>query len=460
MHETHQTSLAPDNAAMGDCPSAAATGAAGCSAPVAAISTDLPSTPDVVTLGCRLNAYESEVIRRNAIAAGLDNAVVVNTCAVTGEAVRQARQTIRRIRRERPDARIIVTGCAAQIEPELFAKMDAVDHVVGNDDKLAPDTYRSLALDSLPRAVVNDIMSVSETASHMIDGIGSRARAYVQVQNGCDHRCTFCIIPFGRGPSRSVAAGDVVTEIRRLVDELGFSEVVLTGVDITSYGGDLPGGMRLGRLVRQILKLVPALKRLRLSSIDQVEADPDLMRALAEEERLMPHLHLSMQSGDDMILKRMKRRHSRADALRFCAEARRLRPDVVFGADLIAGFPTETEQMFENTRDIIDHCGLTFVHVFPFSARRGTPAARMPQLSGPVVKDRALRLREGAEQALAAHLESQVGRTVDLLMEKPGLGRTPQFTEVEVAGAHRIGAIVSATITGRSSVRLEGEVAS
>jgi len=400
-------------------------------------------------------------MRRHALDAGLNNAVIVNTCAVTAEAIRQAGQTIRRIRRERPSARIIVTGCAAQIEPQRFADMTAVDHVVGNADKLEASTFSALATNDLPRVTVNDIMSVRDTASHMIDGIGSRARAYVQVQNGCDHRCTFCVIPFGRGPSRSVAAGEVVGEIRRLVVEKGFSEVVLTGVDITSYGGDLPGGMRLGRLVRSVLRHVPELRRLRLSSIDQVEADDDLLRAIAEEERLMPHLHLSMQSGDDMILKRMKRRHLRADAIAFCETARRLRPDAVFGADLIAGFPTETEEMFASTLDIIEACDLTFVHVFPFSARQGTPAARMPQLERALVKDRATRLRGRAEAALRGYLARQIGTQTEILMERPDMGRTPQFAEVHLTPhtSAPVGTIAAVTIAGAKATALHGRIA-
>src|SRR5690606_37147700 len=324
------------------------------------------SKPTVITLGCRLNAYESELMRQHAADAGLGNAVIINTCAVTAEAVRQSQQAIRKARRERPEAKIIVTGCAAQIEPQLFAGMAEVDHVIGNAEKVKPETFRSLSVDDCERVLVNDIMSVRETASHLIEGFGTRARAYVQVQNGCDHRCTFCIIPYGRGPSRSVPAGGVVCQVRRLV-EMGYQEVVLTGVDITSYGNDLPGQMSLGRLVRQILRHVPELKRLRISSIDQVEADKHLMEAIAEEPRLMPHLHLSLQAGDDLILKRMKRRHLRADAIRFCETVRRLRPDIVFGADLIAGFPTETEEQFQNTLRLVEECGLTYLHVFPFS---------------------------------------------------------------------------------------------
>jgi threonylcarbamoyladenosine tRNA methylthiotransferase MtaB len=410
----------------------------------------------VVTLGCRLNAFESEVIRGHAAAAGLGDAVIVNTCAVTGEAVRQAMQTIRRLRRESPHARIIVTGCAAQTEPDRFAAMPEIDAVLGNADKMRAETFRGLSIAGSPRVVVNDIMSVRETAPAMIDGFGSRARAYVQVQNGCDHRCTFCIIPFGRGPSRSVPAGEVVAQVRRLT-EAGYAEVVLTGVDLTSYGTDLPGETTLGRLVRQVLRHVPELRRLRLSSIDQVEADPDLMRAIAEEPRLMPHLHLSLQSGADMILKRMKRRHVRADAVRFCEEVRRLRPDTVFGADLIAGFPTETEAMFDESARLVDDCGLTFLHVFPFSPRGGTPAARMPQLARHVVKDRAARLRVKADAALAGHLQSQVGRDVEVLMERERVGRTQGFAEVELRVPEPQGSLVRVRVTGSDGKRLWAE---
>lgn len=390
------------------------------------------TAPTVITLGCRLNAYESEVMRRHAAQAGLDNAVIVNTCAVTGEAVRQAAQTIRKLKRENPSARIIVTGCAAQIDPARFAELTEVDHVIGNAEKMAFETFDALSTDDCERVLVNDIMSVTETASHMIDGFGGRARAYVQVQNGCDHRCTFCIIPFGRGPSRSVPAGSVVDEVRALVEN-GYCEIVLTGVDMTSYGKDLPGAMTLGRLVRQVLRHVPELKRLRLSSIDQVEVDADLMAALAEEERFMPHLHLSMQAGDDMILKRMKRRHSRADAIAFCQEARRLRPDVVFGADLIAGFPTESDEMFANSEAIIDECGLSLLHVFPFSPRQGTPAAKMPPVSRAVIKARAARLRELGEARLRAEQQKLVGEVVPVLCESQDMGRTPHFFEVSLA---------------------------
>ena len=417
------------------------------------------SEPVIITLGCRLNAYESEVMRRHARDAGLDNAVIVNTCAVTAEAVRNAHQVIRRTRRENPGARIIVTGCAAQVEPERFAEMAEVDHVIGNGEKMQAETFAGLALGDCERVQVDDIMSVRETAAHMIDGFGTRARAYVQVQNGCDHRCTFCIIPFGRGPSRSVPAGEVVAEIRRLVEK-GFAEVVLTGVDITSYGPDLPGEMTLGKLIRQILKHVPELKRLRLSSIDQIEADAHLLAALADEERLMPHLHLSLQAGDDLVLKRMKRRHSRDNAIEFCAAARRLRPDLVFGADLIAGFPTETEEMFQRSLDIVEDCGLTYLHVFPFSPRKGTPAARMPQVARSEIKSRAARLRERGEDVLNRYLALQHGRQFDVLMERDCIGRTPHFAEVAVAGREDFGAgeIVAARITGAARGQLIGEV--
>jgi threonylcarbamoyladenosine tRNA methylthiotransferase MtaB len=417
------------------------------------------AAPIVITLGCRLNAYESEVMKGHAAAAGLDNALIVNTCAVTAESVRQAAQTIRRLRRDHPGSRIIVTGCAAQIEPERFAGMAEVDHVIGNAEKLQAATFRGLSTGDTERVVVNDIMSVRETASHAIDGFGTRARAYVQVQNGCDHRCTFCIIPFGRGPSRSVPAGEVVAQIRRLV-EAGYAEVVLTGVDLTSYGPDLPGEMTLGKLLRMVLKHVPDLKRLRLSSIDQVEVDQELMNTIADEPRLMPHLHLSMQAGDDLTLKRMKRRHLAADAARFCKEVRRLRPDVAFGADLIAGFPTETEAMFQGSMRIIDDCGLTFLHVFPYSPRQGTPAARMPQVPRQLVKERAARLREKGDMALDAYLRSQLGREVELMMERDGIGRTPEFAEVEVmsGGGHSPASVISARITGSRARRLCAEV--
>jgi threonylcarbamoyladenosine tRNA methylthiotransferase MtaB len=413
--------------------------------------------PTVITLGCRVNAFESEVMRRHAAAAGIDDAVIVNTCAVTSEAVRQAAQTIRRLRRERPAARIIVTGCAAQVEPQRFAAMDEVDHVIGNGEKVRAETFLELGRRDTERVLVDDIMSVTETASHMLDGFGTRARAYVQVQNGCDHRCTFCIIPFGRGPSRSVPAGDVVAQVRRLV-EAGCREVVLTGIDITSYGADLPGAMTLGRLVQQVLRHVPELDRLRLSSIDQVEADPHLLAALAEEPRLMPHLHLSLQAGSDLVLKRMKRRHSRASAVAFCDEARRLRPDIAFGADLIAGFPTETEAMFEDTAALVDDCGLAFLHVFPYSPRPGTPAARMPQVRRETVKARAARLRAKGRSTLGDFLARQAGQEVEVLIEREGIGRTPQFAEAAVTGLmHGAGTVAAARVTGHDGQRLLAE---
>jgi threonylcarbamoyladenosine tRNA methylthiotransferase MtaB len=411
---------------------------------------------ELITLGCRLNTYESEVMRGHAAAAGLGDTIIVNTCAVTAEAVRQARQTIRKARRENPNARIVVTGCAAQIEPDRFAAMPEVDHVVGNGEKVSSSTWTALAVGAMPRLAVNDIMSVRETAGHLATGFGSRARAFVQIQNGCDHRCTFCIIPYGRGPSRSVPAGHVVSEIRALV-AAGHAEVVLTGVDMTSWGADLPGTPKLGGLVRRILRLVPELKRLRLSSIDSIEADAELVDCIAGEPRLMPHLHLSLQSGADMILKRMKRRHLRADAIRFCDEVRRRRPEIAISADLIAGFPTETDTMFADTLDLVDRCGLSDLHVFPFSPREGTPAARMPQLDRATVKARAEQLREVGRQATVRHLEAQVGRTLSVLVERPGLGRAEDFTEVRLVGAHGAGHIVSVQAGGHDSRRLWAE---
>jgi threonylcarbamoyladenosine tRNA methylthiotransferase MtaB len=383
---------------------------------------------EVVTFGCRLNAAESEVIRRNAEGAGCSDTVVVNTCAVTAEAARQARQAIRTLRRERPQANIVVTGCAAQTEPQTFAAMSEADRVLGNAEKLSAAAWNA-AGDDAPKSMVGDIMAVKGAGAHLIDTFANRTRAFVQVQNGCDHRCTFCIIPFGRGNSRSVPMDAVVEDVRRLVAN-EYREVVLTGVDITSYGADLPGAPKLGALLKHILRQVPELKRLRLSSIDSVEADADLLDALAGDDRMMPHLHLSLQSGDDLILKRMKRRHARADAIAFCAQVRRLRPDVVFGADMIAGFPTETEAMAQNTLDLVDECGLTHLHVFPFSPRPGTPAARMPQVARDVVKERARRLRERGARALAQHLDGEVGMTRSVLTESHDTGRTAQFTKV------------------------------
>ena len=404
---------------------------------------------EVVTFGCRLNAYESEAVKARAGEAGLENAVVFNTCAVTAEAVRQSRQAIRKVRREQPTAKIIVTGCAAQTEPETYSGMAEVDAVLGNSEKLDARSYFDLG----ERVRVNDIMSVRETAPQFVDSFDGRARAFLQVQNGCDHRCTFCIIPYGRGNSRSVPMGAVVEEARRLTAN-GFAEIVLTGVDLTAYGADLPGKPTLGQLVRKILKLVPEVKRLRISSIDSIEADPDFMCAIAEEERLMPHFHLSAQSGDDMILKRMKRRHTRSDMIAFCETVRGFRPDVSFGADLIAGFPTETDAMFENSLNLVDDAGLTFLHVFPYSARKGTPAARMPQLNGAVIKERAARLRAKGDAALAARNEALVGTTQTLLTEKQGLGRTACFTPVQIAGAAEPGAFRDVLITGTNGKQL------
>ncbi|GLT08788.1 tRNA (N(6)-L-threonylcarbamoyladenosine(37)-C(2))-methylthiotransferase MtaB [Sulfitobacter porphyrae] len=402
--------------------------------------------------GCRLNAYEVEAMKDLAGQAGLANAVVVNTCAVTAEAVRKARQDIRKLRKAHPDARLIVTGCAAQTEPDTFASMAEVDAVIGNTEKMQPGTWQGLAADFIGETEsvqVDDIMSVTETAGHLIDGFGTRSRAYVQVQNGCDHRCTFCIIPYGRGNSRSVPAGVVVDQIKRLVDK-GFNEVVLTGVDLTSWGADLPAAPRLGDLVMRILRLVPDLPRLRISSIDSIEVDENLMAAIATEPRLMPHLHLSLQHGDDMILKRMKRRHLRDDAIAFCNEARRLRPDMTFGADIIAGFPTETEAMFDNALRMVDECDLTWLHVFPYSARPGTPAARMPAVNGRTIKERAARLRAAGEAQVQRHLQQQVGQTHHILMESPTMGRTEQFTEVRFDTPQVEGAIVTTRVTGKS----------
>jgi threonylcarbamoyladenosine tRNA methylthiotransferase MtaB len=408
------------------------------------------------TLGCRLNAYETEAMRELSAAAGVEDAVVVNTCAVTAEAVRKARQEIRKLRRANPNAKLIVTGCAAQTEPETFREMADVDLVLGNTEKMQPETWTGVAADFIgetEKVRVDDIMSVTETAGHLIDGFGTRSRAYVQVQNGCDHRCTFCIIPYGRGNSRSVPAGVVVDQIKRLVDR-GYKEVVLTGVDLTSWGADLPDEPRLGDLVMRILRLVPDLPRLRISSIDSIEADENLMQAIATEPRLMPHLHLSLQHGDDLILKRMKRRHLRDDAIRFCGEARALRPDMTFGADIIAGFPTETEGQFENSLRLVEECGLTWLHVFPYSPRPGTPAARMPQVDGAAIKGRAARLREAGARRVEAHLQAQVGRVHRVLTESPRMGRTEQFTEVAFAKDHPVGEIVDVKIIGQDGRQL------
>jgi threonylcarbamoyladenosine tRNA methylthiotransferase MtaB len=416
---------------------------------------------ELVTFGCRLNAYESEVIRAHAQEAGLADTIVVNTCAVTAEAARQARQAIRKLARERPGARIVVTGCAAQVEPARFRDMPEVDRVLGNTEKLDPNAWRdtqalfarSGGAEPEEKVAVNDIMAVRETATHLIDGFDGRARAFVQVQNGCDHRCTFCIIPFGRGNSRSVPMGEAVDQVRRL-NARGYREVVLTGVDLTSYGAGLPGTPRLGTLVKQILKHVPQLERLRLSSIDSVEADHDLLDVLASEARMMPHLHLSLQAGDDLILKRMKRRHLRADAIAFCDQVRRLRPDIVFGGDIIAGFPTETGEMFARSLDLVDECGLTHLHVFPFSPRPGTPAARMPPVAPATVKERARALRQKGEAALRRHLDGQIGARRRVLAEAHDMGRTEHFTKVRLASAAAPGAILDVTIAGHDGAQL------
>jgi threonylcarbamoyladenosine tRNA methylthiotransferase MtaB len=405
---------------------------------------------EIVTFGCRLNATESEVIRRHAAVAGLSNAVVVNTCAVTGEAVRQARQTIRRLRRQRPQTEIVVTGCAAQVDAQEFAAMPEVDRVIGNAEKLLASTWSEPAAASADKISVGDIMAATHTAAQGIDGLAGHTRGFLTVQTGCDHRCTFCIIPFGRGNSRSVPADDVVEQARRLADN-GHAEIVLTGVDITSYDF---GGLPLGALVKRILKAVPDLPRLRLSSIDSVEADVDLFDALGNEPRLMPHLHLSLQAGDDLILKRMKRRHLRTDAIAFCEQVRRLRPDVVFGGDIIAGFPTETDAMFARSLDLVDECGLTQLHVFPFSPRPGTPAARMPQVQDAVIKQRARRLREKAEAALRRHLDCEVGAHRRVLAEAGGLARTEQFTPVRLGASTPRGAIVEVQIAGHDGRQL------
>ena len=399
--------------------------------------------PDVVTFGCRLNAYESETMLRYARDAGLADAVIVNTCAVTGEAERQARQAIRRIRRERPNAFIVATGCAVQTNPNAFAAMPEVNRVVGNVEKMNPATFMGLDAVPHPRVVVGDVAVARETASHLVGGFAGLARAFVQVQQGCDHRCTFCIIPFGRGPSRSVPIGDIVREVRAIV-EAGTPEIVLSGVDLTAFGADLPGAPTLGQMVKRLLVLVPDLKRLRLSSIDVAEVDDDLMGLIADEPRLMPHLHLSLQAGDDMILKRMKRRHSRAQAVAFAEMAKRLRPGIVLGADLIAGFPTETDDMFANTLALVEDCGLTHLHVFPYSARTGTAAAKMPQLPGDVRRERAALLREAGAKALADTLDAHVGTDAEIVVELPGSGRTAHYLLTRLDGA--LGALPQGTV--------------
>ncbi len=432
--------------------------------PASGLASPASASPvDVVSFGCRLNALDSATAKAMAGAAGLENAIIVNTCAVTAEAVKQARQTIRRLKREAPARRIIVTGCAAQTEPGRFAAMDEVDRVLGNTEKTAPAAWQStraaldFGLGNEEKILVGDIMAVRETAPHLLDGpadtIDGHTRAFVQVQDGCNHRCTFCVIPYGRGNSRSVPMGAVVARVRTLVEE-GAREIVLTGVDLTSYGAGLPGAPRLGTLVRSLLRHVPELPRLRLSSLDSVEVDAELLRALAEEERLMPHLHLSLQAGDDLILKRMKRRHSRRDAIGFCRALRQARPDVVFGADLIAGFPTESETAFRASLDVVDDCGLTHLHVFPFSPRPGTPAARMPAVDPALVKERARRLREKGAHALLRHLASEVGARREVLAERGGLARTKSFTPVRLASPMAPGTLTHIRIAGHDGVRL------
>jgi len=416
---------------------------------------------EVVTFGCRLNAFESEVVRHEAERAGLSDTIVINSCAVTNEAVAQARQSIRRLKRERPELRIVVTGCAAQTQPDMFAEMAEVDRVVGNDEKMRGESWGAaravfdagFGIAPSEKVAVADIMSVREMAPHLLEGFQSGLpRVFVQVQNGCDHRCTFCIIPFGRGNSRSVPMGAVVEQVRTLVGR-GHAEIVLTGVDLTSYGADLPGAPKLGHLTKQILRHVPELKRLRISSIDSIEADRDLLDVIADDERLMPHLHLSLQSGDDLILKRMKRRHSRNDAIEFCAQVRQLRPDIALGADIIAGFPTETEEMFSRSQDLVEQCGLTFLHVFPYSKRPGTPAARMPQVAGSEIKERAKRLRATGEAALRKRLAAEVGCTRNVLIESAMQGRTEHFAPVAISG-QTAGMVRRLAITGHDGARL------
>ena len=413
-------------------------------------------TPKLSTLGCRLNAYESEAMRELATSSGLSDTVIINTCAVTAEAVRKSKQEVRKLRKENPNAKVIVTGCAAQIDPDSFANMAEVDFVIGNSEKMVKETWSQFSENKNfgnEKIKVDDIMSVNETASHLIDGFGSRSRAYVQVQNGCDHRCTFCIIPFGRGNSRSVPAGVIVDQIKRLVDK-GFNEVVLTGVDLTSWGADLPNSPKLGDLIMRILKLVPDLSRLRISSIDSIEVDENLMQAIATEKRLMPHLHLSLQHGNDLILKRMKRRHSRNDAIKFCEDARKMRPEITFGADIIAGFPTETDEHFESSVNLIKDCGLTWLHIFPYSPREGTPAARMPQVNGNQIKRRASILRDLGTKQIKSHLSSQLGKDHSILMENGYMGRTEQFTEVKFDKEQIEGNIVLGKITDANEKQL------
>ncbi len=425
------------------------------------MNTTLSETTRIVTFGCRLNSYESEVIKDLAQKAGLNNAIVVNTCAVTSEAERQARQAIRKMRRENPHAQIIVTGCGAQINPKQYSDMPEVTRVIGNEEKLKLESY--LQNPDHLRVSVNDIMSIKETAGHLIAGFEGKSRAFVQIQNGCNHRCTFCTIPFGRGNSRSVAVGEITTQVRKLM-ESGYQEIVLTGVDITDYGLDLPGSPTLGQMIRRLLALVPELKRLRLSSLDPVEIDPDLWRLIAEEPRLMPHLHISLQAGDDMILKRMKRRHLRKDVIDFCKQARDLRPDVAFGADLIAGFPTETEEMFLNGYQIIEECDLTYLHVFPYSSRPGTPASRMPQLAKSLIKERASLLRQAGDQALSRFFDNWLGKTTEILIESVSAqeihGKTNHFAPVILKSSEdiQINSLVQVKMTDKNATHLIGSL--
>ncbi len=422
----------------------------------------LTSNNQVITLGCRLNTYESEVIKDLSHQSGLKDAIIINTCAVTAEAERQARQIIRKFRRENPTSKIIVTGCGAQINPEQYAAMPEVTSVIGNDEKMKIATYQSLSTNQNERILVNNIMSVKETAGHLVSGFEGKARAFVQVQNGCDHRCTFCTIPYGRGNSRSVAMGEIVEQVRSLVNG-GYQEVVITGVDITSYGGDLPGNPTLGQMLKRLLALVPELPRLRLSSVDPVEIDEDLWRLISDEERLMPHLHLSLQAGDDMILKRMKRRHLRHDAIEFCKRARFYRPDVAFGADLIAGFPTETDEMFLNTCRIVDECDLTYLHVFPYSARSHTPASRMPQVPSKIIKERASKLRQVGKEALHRFFDHLLNKETTALVEhtKNGfvMGKTDHFAPIRIEEREEIytpGTLHQVKVVGRNDEELQG----
>ena len=414
------------------------------------------SPPEILTFGCRLNAYESEIIRNHTQAAGIDDLVIVNTCAVTAEAERQARQAIRRARRSKPDAKIVVTGCAAQINPEQYGAMDEVDIVLGNEEKLRAESWSALE-NGEPEIRVNDIMSITETANHLISGFDDRARAFVQIQQGCDHRCTFCIIPFGRGPSRSTAVGEIVRQVRSLVEN-GYKEVVLTGVDLTDYGKDLPGHPSLGNLCRRLLMQVPNLPRLRLSSLDPVEIDDDLFGLIETEARLLPYFHLSLQAGDDMVLKRMKRRHNREDAIKVCNRIRATRPEATFGADLIAGFPTETDEMFENTLAIIDECDLTHLHVFPYSERGDTPAAKMPAVPKKIRRERAARLRAAGEVRLSGLLKTRIGKTASVLIEKDNMGRCEQFLQVRLNQDVETGTIVNCQISGTDKSQLDATI--